>query len=241
LMPGHIRRFPLGGQAAACAAPGEGVLHIAIFDEAARIDVNVASLPVLQALLAGLGQPPENAAALADAIIDYRDNDNQPRAQGAEQAEYASAGLGWPPKNAPFQSFDELGQVLGMTPALLEALRPHLGVHSGLAGIDPAHASSDLIGLLRGGWGNSAGAFGDTPQLHPELALPAIFVSASHRRVYSLTVQAATPSRAVYVAQAVVDLGARNSRGHKFLRWTRGSVQISPDQDKAEVRGLPNC
>jgi general secretion pathway protein K len=65
---------------------------------------------------------------------DWRDPDNlsQP-VGGAEDPAYASAGLAWGAKDAPFDSVAELAQVLGMRPALVASAAPHLTVYSGNA------------------------------------------------------------------------------------------------------------
>jgi general secretion pathway protein K len=137
--------------------------------------------------------------------------------------EYRTAGLAWGPKNGAFQSLDELGQVYGMGPALLEKLRPYLGLHSGLAGIDAALAGAELVTLLRDGIGASAGTFGNFPALDERVTLPAIFVSASRRNVFGLRVAARTASGAVFLREAVIHLGSPLTPRHSFLRWTRGS------------------
>jgi hypothetical protein len=70
------------------------------------------------------------AQALAAAIADFRDADNFRRLGGAEEADYRAAGLAWGPKNAPFDSVDELQQVFGMTTQLYERVAPSLTTYS---------------------------------------------------------------------------------------------------------------
>ena len=57
-------------------------------------------------------------------ILDWRDADDETREGGAESREYRSAGLSYEPRNADFESADELRQVLGserLSPGLLDA------------------------------------------------------------------------------------------------------------------------
>lgn len=231
-------RFPLG-TGVSCTIPGEGTLRISIADEAGKIDVNTAGIPLLHALLVGLGEPAERAAQLADAIFDYRDADDKRMANGAESAEYQTAGMGWLPKNGPLQSLDELGQVHGMTPELQARLRPHITVHTDLPGLDVSRANEGLIALLRTGLQASAGAFGSFPEFHAAVALPAMFVSASQRRIFSLRIVARTSTEAVFVREAIVDLGPPNLPRQLFLRWRRAAsaATVTPSFDA----GITTC
>lgn len=225
------RRFPPGGAHIACAIAGEGRLLIAVKDQAGKIDVNSAGTPLLAALLAGLGEQPERALRLADAIIDFRDADDDRRPNGAESADYLDAGLRWGPKNAPLQAVEELGQVIGMTSALHTRLMPHIGIHSGLAGFDPSVASGELIATVRAGLESSAGAFASVPEFDSATSLPAMFVSPSPLRFYAIQAQAVTPSGAVFVRDAIVDLGMPQQRKHVFLRWMRSASPLAASEE----------
>jgi hypothetical protein len=58
----------------------------------------------------------------ADAILDWIDKDDQPRANGAEADYYAGLDPGYTPRNAPLADVDELLLVRGVTPELLYGL-----------------------------------------------------------------------------------------------------------------------
>ncbi len=229
-------RFEADGRAVGCSVAGEGWLSIQVSDEAARIDVNSAGVPILQALLVGLNETPERALALAEAIFDYRDRDDIRKPNGAERAEYLAAGLAWTPKNAPFDTVGELGQVLGMTPALLAKMQPHVGVHSGLAGIDADAASGELKSLLRRGIEGSSGTFGSFPDMDPDHPLPAMFNTPSLRRMFAVSVEAGGAAGARFVREVIVETGAGQPSGYAVRRWQRGSAR------SAMPRGeLPPC
>jgi general secretion pathway protein K len=123
-------------------------VHISVRDEGSKIDLNQAPEALLAALFASVGVDPGKAQSLADAIADYRDDDNLPRPRGAEEAEYRDAGLAWGPKNAPFQTVEELQQVLGMTPEIYGRVAPDLSVYSITATL-PATTDERLTGVLR--------------------------------------------------------------------------------------------
>jgi hypothetical protein len=52
-----------------------------------------------------------------------------PRLANAVLAEYQAAGLDYGPPAAPIETLDELGRVVGMSPAVLAAIRPHLTLY----------------------------------------------------------------------------------------------------------------
>ena len=121
------------GAGAAWTAPGlhrlalnGATVDIRLDNHAGRINPNTASPALLRALLTALGESPDRAAALTAAIADWRERGRRPRPRGAKAAEYRAAGLSYGPPGEAFRDLGELRLVLGMTPALLAALRPHL-------------------------------------------------------------------------------------------------------------------
>src|SRR5256886_8493043 len=105
--------LPLGGAAGAGAAGepgllldleqplGEGRYRVAAVDVNSRINVNLATEQMLAALLEEAGLPVDDAAALAQAILDWIDGDDLRRAQGAEAAEYPQPRPHPPPPHGP--------------------------------------------------------------------------------------------------------------------------------------------
>jgi general secretion pathway protein K len=129
----------------------EGVpVRVVIRDESAKIDINTASDPLLRGLLVSLGLRDDEAAALQDAILDWRDADSLKRVNGAEEGDYAAAGLTHKPGNAPFQAIEELQLVLGMRPDLYRRLAPLITVYSRLPGINPMLASREVLLAIPG-------------------------------------------------------------------------------------------
>ncbi|MDE2381340.1 MAG: general secretion pathway protein GspK [Xanthomonadaceae bacterium] len=136
------RRWAVDGRAYKIDFQGIPVT-ITVRDEAAKIDLNGASLDLISHLLQAVGEPRESADRLAGAVIDWRDPDSltQPGG-GAEDADYLGAGLTWGAKDAPFESVAELEQVLGMRPALYAAAAPHLTIYTGQAAPDANFADA---------------------------------------------------------------------------------------------------
>ena len=110
---------------------------VRVTDEADKVNLNLASVPLLRALLVELGADPGTAAAVTAAIVEWRET-GAPAGGGR----YAAAGRPYAPPGAPFVNLDELGAVLGMTPSLLARLRPHVTV---LSDRDPDATTNDPI------------------------------------------------------------------------------------------------
>jgi Type II secretion system (T2SS), protein K len=105
-----------------------GEVRFSIRDEGGKIDINQASETLLRELFVALGVEPKHSADLADAIVDFRDEDSSKRPNGAEERDYVAAGLPYGPKNEPFELVDELIYVLGMTPDLYRKVAPLVSV-----------------------------------------------------------------------------------------------------------------
>jgi general secretion pathway protein K len=67
----------------------------------------------------------ETADKLAQAIMDWRDADDIPRARGAERDDYVKAGLLTLPQNGPIREVEDLLQVMGMTPEIYAIVQPY--------------------------------------------------------------------------------------------------------------------
>lgn len=103
-------------------------LSIRVTDEQSLIDLNQASRELLSALFGALDLPAEEVDALADAVLDWRDPDDLHQLYGAEDPDYRAAGRPYGAKDGPFDSVEELQQVLGFDRALYLALAPVLTV-----------------------------------------------------------------------------------------------------------------
>lgn len=136
--------FRLDGTPVRCSA-GRFIAHISIASAAGLVDLNTATRDTLEQLFAAVGAA--NPGALAAAVLDFRDNDDERSLDGAEAAEYAAAGLRHGPKNAPFATVGELDQVFGMTPEVFARVRPYVSVRSGLLSPDPTYASRRVLAM----------------------------------------------------------------------------------------------
>lgn len=106
-----------------------GEIRFSIRDEGGKVDLNQASDVLLRELFIALGIEGKQSAALADAIVDFRDDDDTKLPHGAEARDYAAARLPYGPKNNKFVLVDELIYVRGMTPDLYGKIAPLLTVY----------------------------------------------------------------------------------------------------------------
>jgi general secretion pathway protein K len=145
---------------------GRAALVIAYRSEAGRIDLNQAPKPLLSSLFSSLGASPQNSDDFADHIVGWRTRGGgaaagsspqpNPQATGAatqsaDEAEaYRAAGLSYKPRQASFQSVDELWLVRDLPPALVERVRPYVTVYSGLPQVNILDASPLVLAALPG-------------------------------------------------------------------------------------------
>ena len=172
-----------------------------VIDQAGLVNPNVASPKLLRALLLRLGADPRRADSVADAVADWRTPGIAPRPNGAKAPQYRAADLGYGPPGAPFESLNELRDVLGMTPDLLAALTPHLTLYwdndpnPDFAGPVVRAALRDIGVVRRAGQVNS--------------------------HVVRITADVRRPDGARAGRQAVIRLGASpNRRGWRVLTWS---------------------
>ncbi len=125
---------------------GDAEVRVSIEDEERKIDLNRIMLPngnapddrrlaVFQRLLETLGID----RAVADAVVDWLDNDEDPRVGGAESSHYLGLPNPYRSKNDLFDTIGELRLVRGVTDEVFETLRPFVTVSSsGLVNLNTA-------------------------------------------------------------------------------------------------------
>lgn len=125
-------------------------LRITIRDEYGRIDLNAADSSTLRQVFVAAGLSQSAADALADKVLDWRDVDTLRQLNGAEADDYRSAGVGYVPRNGPFQTIDEINLVIGMNDAVYEKLAPLLTVYSHRSMVNPYTASPTVLKAVSG-------------------------------------------------------------------------------------------
>lgn len=238
-------RFAHNAAPFTCSFGSDGAtLTIAVQDEAGKVDLNIGSEALVRALILGLGADAGEAAV--DAILDFRDEDDDRRPSGAERAEYRAAGRSYGPKNAPFFAVEELASVLGLTQAHVVRLRPFVTIYSGQTAIDSTVASDALVDAIARGMEQGRGAPFKSRQPGGRLGgmgrgpLPDEFLSASTRRAFSLHAEARTAGGAVFVREAVIEFAPSRAAAFVVRRWHRGAARIGVPA-ATSMQGLPPC
>ena len=128
-------------------------LRYGLTDEDRRINLNTAPAEVLQRLCQLVGLSEEEAISVAASIEDWRDEDDHERSGGAESLYYRSLSQGYDCKNGPVENLEELLLIRGVSPALYQALAPHLTTYgSGLLNLNTAGAVAlQALGLTDAG------------------------------------------------------------------------------------------
>lgn len=91
---------------------GSAAYTVRVIDEAGKLNVNQATSAQLLAL-------PGMTEEIADAILDWRDDDDDEREYGVETGYYRNLDYPYDCRNAPFKTIRELLLVKGVTPVLL--------------------------------------------------------------------------------------------------------------------------
>jgi len=113
-------RFNLNSLDAAPSAPGQA---------AAYSPAQLTFIRLLQALPLGEDVLDAfSAVAIMESVADWIDADREPRLNGAETPFYVSLTPPYVPADQPMASVSELRAVANITPAIYEALRPHVTV-----------------------------------------------------------------------------------------------------------------
>jgi len=214
-------RWPTNRQAIKWYYSGQEVL-ITIEPEAARIDLNYADHQLLSGLFLAVGADNKKADELADAIEDWRDEDDLRRLNGAERGEYLASGHHVMPANAPFETTGEVKHVLGITEAIYGCVAPALTVYSGRPDIDARTASTLVLkaaGLLKGNKND------EPPGQPPQTALELLGGQA-----FRIT---ASVNNGLFVREAIVRITEDPIKPYWILTWR--------EQDAITAARLGEC
>lgn len=229
-----------------------GDIRVSVQDEGGKIDLNAAQNDLLRALFLSAEVDPDLADTLVDSILDFRDPDDLRHHSGAEDDDYAAAGLKHDAKDGPFDSIEELNQVYGMTAALYEQVAPALTIHSGraepVAQVAPPEVEAALGDAAyardteRGAGeevedaadtGGTAGARAldedaeEEPLLETESPVPVLLREGktelrSGVPAFLIHAEGRAPSGAVFALETVVQVPAQDGAPYAFMTWRRG-------------------
>jgi len=129
-------------------ALGDGGFTVEFIDEERKININKAPYSVLENVIADIGDVnSQDAADIASAIIDWRDEDDDPGEGGAEGGYYSVLKYDYPSKNGDFEILEELLLVKGMTREIFDTIKDSITVH-GAGAVNINTASPEVLGAL---------------------------------------------------------------------------------------------
>ena len=150
------------------------------------------------------------ARRTATAISEWVGSAKVPRPPEALVADYRAAGLDYGPPSAPFETLGELGRVLGMTPAVMIGIRPHLTL---FGPPEPNPATTDPVVAAALALSSTTGSLpARQPIVQPGQASP-------DNLTVRITALASGPGNARVTRTAVVRTAGTLPQGYAVLAW----------------------
>jgi general secretion pathway protein K len=142
------RRWTIDGRPRRLAFDGADLL-ITVEDERGKIPINLLADDQVRNLFQTLGASGETLAVRTDSLLDWIDDDDEVRDNGAEAPWYAARGRR--PRNGPLRSMDELALVRGMSPEIVARLRSVATVYRDQrVGFDSRYAMPLALAVMEG-------------------------------------------------------------------------------------------
>ena len=127
---------------------GDAALTVTIQDEQGKVPLNALDEDEVRRMFELLGASGERLDILTDSFLDWTDDDDDPRPNGAEADYYAAQHIH--PRNGMLRSIEEIGLIRGADPSLVARLEDVATVHFGKGGFKPARASVFAIRVVEG-------------------------------------------------------------------------------------------
>ncbi len=124
-------------------------LIVLVEDERGKVPLNLLDELLADALVARLGLSDEPAKIARDSLLDWTDDDDETRPDGAEVDYYRPKG--YRPRNGPLNSIDELALIRGFSREMVAKLRPFVTVNFGSGSFDARFANPAAISVMQGG------------------------------------------------------------------------------------------
>jgi general secretion pathway protein K len=103
----------------------------------------IKTLP-LKRLLTNFGVDSQNADIFIDSILDWIDQDDFTRINGAEKQWYSSQGFNYEPRNYQIQNKEELKLIRGLSPEIYSKIEPYITILPA-TGFNPNTASDPVL------------------------------------------------------------------------------------------------
>jgi general secretion pathway protein K len=209
---------------------------VRIEGESGKVNVNLVDDEVLLAILLKAGLPEEEAEGIRDAILDWRDEDDDPRSRGAEQAEYGRMTEPVTPRNGKMRGIGELMCVKGVSKEFYEGfLSKVFTVHGNSAQVSFQRAPLIVLRSLPGVSAEAAdrivaGRKGEPPISAADLSAMvgeglltaqglSLISGGLSSNVYTITAIGRAGNDVTRVVRCLVDVSGSGAKGVKMLGW----------------------
>lgn len=122
---------------------GACTYQVRITDESGKVDINTMPDIILKNLLLALGFVAEEADAITDSVMDWKDADELVRLRGAESGYYMSLSNPYKAKNTDFETLEELSLVKGINSQVLYGSAERKGI----MGFLTVHSRSTAVNI----------------------------------------------------------------------------------------------
>jgi general secretion pathway protein K len=205
-------------------------VEVSAIDERGKLDINATDELTLINLFSGHGMELGEAEFLAAAVMDWRDEDELERVNGAEEDAYMAAGLEIGPANRPFMMTEELLQVIGMPYELFRSVDRGITVFSRTSSPDPAFAPVEALMALPDITREEAMNFVEErnslmpgESIGTELPNGIVAMEQGRGVTYSIQARATMPNGIWEQLEATIRLGGnRSGSPYRVLRWREG-------------------
>ena len=207
-------------------------LEVSLEVENGKVDLNAAPEAWIKAVVDSVVDPSTlDAVELTHRILDWRDADNERREQGAEDLQYTRETNTHGARDGPFNTVEDLSQVLGLDPLLLERLRPLVTVYSNSPQVDPRYASRAVLLAVPGidtaqvetfltARQASLAAGNDLPNLGTTLTSGRLFLAKRKATTFTVQCIARSPTGATGFARVVIGLTGFKDTPYQVLSWS---------------------
>lgn len=217
---------------------GGGRLRIEVTDAGGLVNLNTADSALLKTLLKTAGVAAGEQDRVAEAILEWRGNPahdlRMPRSAGTAD----SGANGEPgPKNAPFESVEELGQILGVSREIYERIARVSTVYSSHYGVNPELAPGRVLQALGLDaqmvadyvQARTRAVAGESPLSSLQTGNNPAFFSQNRTNVYHIAVAAVMAAGTTVNVEAVLTLqGGSSAQNLRRLAWREGMFATTP-------------
>lgn len=194
-------------------------LEIVVTDERGKVPLNLLDEGQLTALLGFAGLSGDPLAIARDSYLDWIDDDEDPRPNGAEIDYYRPSGIH--PRNAGFLTIGELGRVRGFTPGIVQKIASVATTDFGNASFDLRSASPAAIRIMYPAGDAAVDEIVRSRETQGQVtALGFVDRASREGRPITIAVKAAYPSGANATRRCVVELTGADLRPYVIRHCT---------------------